>query len=81
MYRISLTAPIVNRSAAVAFLVAGADKANTLKAVLEGEYEPGVYPSQLIRPENGELHWYVDEAAAKELTHGSFYPPPPLPLL
>ncbi|MEJ7736158.1 MAG: 6-phosphogluconolactonase [Chitinophagaceae bacterium] len=67
MYRISLTTPIVNRSAAVAFLVAGQDKAGTLKQVLEGDFRPENYPSQLIRPENGELHWFADQAAASEL--------------
>jgi 6-phosphogluconolactonase len=68
MYRITLTAPIVNRSAAVAFLATGSNKANTLYQVLEGDYRPDIYPSQLIQPETGELHWFVDEAAASALT-------------
>ena len=68
MYRITITAPITNRSARVAFLAAGEKKANTLKNVLEGEFQPDIYPSQLIKPVKGELHWFVDEAAAKLLT-------------
>jgi 6-phosphogluconolactonase len=67
MYRISLTAPIVNRSACIAFLATGSNKAGTLKQVLEGEFQPDIYPSQLIMPENGQLHWFVDEAAATQL--------------
>lgn len=67
MYRISLTAPIVNRSAAIAFLVVGSSKAKALRKVLEGDFEPDMYPSQVISPENGELHWFIDEAAAAEL--------------
>ena len=68
MYRITITAPVTNRSARVAFLAAGEKKANTLKNVLEGEFQPDIYPSQLIKPVKGELHWFVDEAAAKLLT-------------
>lgn len=66
MYRITLTAPIVNRAACVAFLVSGAGKAPALKQVIEGDYQPDLYPSQVIQP-NGELHWFLDEAAAANL--------------
>lgn len=68
MYRISLTAPIVNRAAAVAFLTFGANKARALYEVLEGETNIDVYPSQVIQPLSGELHWWVDEDAAAFLT-------------
>jgi 6-phosphogluconolactonase len=67
MYRITLTKTIVNRAARIAFLTAGAGKAHALKEVLEGEYNPDLYPSQEIKPVKGELHWFVDEAAASEL--------------
>ncbi len=66
MYRITLTAPIVNRAACVAFLVSGAGKAPALQQVIEGDYQPDLYPSQVIQP-NGKLHWFVDEAAAANL--------------
>lgn len=67
MYRISLTAPIVNKSASVAFLATGKNKSKTLEQVLEGAIQPDLYPSQLIKPVNGELNWFVDEAAAADL--------------
>lgn len=67
MYRISLTAPVVNLSAAVAFLVTGKNKAATLKQVLKGSHQPEKFPSQLIKPSKGELHWFVDEEAAASL--------------
>lgn len=66
MYRVTLTHPIVNQAAAVAFLAAGSNKADVLKEVLYGIYNPDVYPSQIIKPA-GQLHWFVDEAAATEL--------------
>jgi 6-phosphogluconolactonase len=63
MYRLTLTAPVVNRSAAVAFLVAGSAKAAPLHEVLHGDYRPDLYPAQRIRPTAGELHFFVDQAA------------------
>ena len=49
----------------VIFLVAGADKADSLAHVLDGPREPLVYPSQLINGSN--VTWFVDEAAATKL--------------
>jgi 6-phosphogluconolactonase len=66
MSRITLTKTIVNKSACVAFLTAGTAKAHALKEVLKGAYNPDLYPSQEIKP-TGELHWFVDEAAAAGL--------------
>lgn len=66
MYRVTLTHPIVNQSAAVVFLAAGAGKAGVLKAVLQGAFNPELYPSQIIQPK-GALHWFVDAAAAGAL--------------
>jgi 6-phosphogluconolactonase len=67
MYRITLTKTIVNRSARIAFLTTGTAKAHALREVLKGLYNPDLYPSQEIKPQNGELHWFVDEAAAQDL--------------
>lgn len=69
MFRITLTAPIVNRAAKIAFLTFGSGKAQALKEVLEGAYNPELYPSQIIKPISGELHWFVDTAAAAELNN------------
>ncbi|MBS1947334.1 MAG: 6-phosphogluconolactonase [Bacteroidetes bacterium] len=65
MYRITLTKTVVNKSKHIAFLTTGINKAPALKEVLEGQYNPNLYPSQEIKPEHGELHWFVDEAAAE----------------
>ena len=67
MYRITLTKHIVNQSARIAFLTTGKNKAHALKEVLEGEYNPDLYPSQVIDPVNGELHWFTDEEATSLL--------------
>ncbi len=66
-YRITVTPPVLNNAAHLIFIISGADKAETLRAVLEGDDEPERYPAQLIRPTQGDLLWLVDEAAAARL--------------
>ena len=68
MDRITLTAPAINNAANVIFMVAGADKAPALAAVLERFYEPDQLPAQLIQPVKGTLLWLVDTAAGGLLT-------------
>jgi 6-phosphogluconolactonase len=68
VYRISFTAPLINDAKHVAFLTFGANKADAIKAVLEGEHDVAKYPAQLIKPVNGRLDWFVDEAAVSKLT-------------
>ena len=65
--RITLTATALNWGRKIRFLVAGADKADPLWHVLRGPRDPKTYPSQLIRPYDGHLAWYVDKAAAAKL--------------
>lgn len=67
MHRITLTAPVVNRAGKVAFLTFGANKSNALFEVLKGAPAIDQYPSQIIQPASGELHWFIDEAAASRL--------------
>jgi 6-phosphogluconolactonase len=56
--RITFTFPLLNRAKHVMFLVSGADKAKIASAVLSGE---GDYPSQRVKPANGELLWMLDK--------------------
>jgi 6-phosphogluconolactonase len=65
--RITLTCPVFNNAACILLLVTGGEKAETLREVLEGATDPPRYPVQLIRPEGGELHWYIDESAGRLL--------------
>jgi len=67
MFRVTITRPIANASSCVLFLTTGAAKAPALHEVLQGPTNIDLYPSQTIRPEKGELHWIVDEAAAAKL--------------
>ena len=63
-WRLTLTAPLINQAANVAFLVSGENKAEVLRRVLAGRYTPEEIPAQMIRPERGQLRWLVDAAAA-----------------
>ena len=66
-WRITLTAPVINAARQVTFLVAGANKAARLNEVLNGAHQPEKLPSQLIKPQPGNLTWLLDEAAASDL--------------
>jgi 6-phosphogluconolactonase len=67
-HRITLTCPTFNKASCILLLVTGGEKAETLREVLEGATDPARYPVQLIRPEGGELNWYIDEAAGRLLS-------------
>jgi 6-phosphogluconolactonase len=65
-YRITLTLPVLNRSACDMFLVTGADKADIVRDVLENENAN--LPSQKVRPADGRLLWLLDGAAGSGLS-------------
>ncbi|MCI0656427.1 MAG: 6-phosphogluconolactonase [Acidobacteria bacterium] len=67
-WRISLTLPVLNNASEVAFLVSGSEKAEALRNVLEGSYDPDHWPAQAVQPTPGRRVFFVDQAAAKELS-------------
>jgi len=70
-YRITLTPPVLNKAASTIVLVSGAEKAEILHKVLEGEYRPEFFPAQLISPSEGGLLWLADREAAQLLNKTS----------
>ncbi|MBI2761900.1 MAG: 6-phosphogluconolactonase [Chloroflexi bacterium] len=66
-HRLTLTYPAINAARQILFLVAGSDKAETLRRVLEGPPDPEELPSRAVVPVDGTLIWLIDEAAAAEL--------------
>ena len=60
--RITLTFPVLNAAAHVAFLVTGATKTDALLGVIRG-----TVPAAGVRPVDGELRWFLDTAAAAGL--------------
>jgi 6-phosphogluconolactonase len=69
-FRITMTAPFVNKAAQVMMIVRDADKRDRVKEVIEGSYEPTRLPVQLIDPAaaGGEFIWLMDQAAAAALS-------------
>ena len=63
-WRLTLTAPFINRSRNVLVLVAGASKAKVMSDVLEGPRDPQRLPMQLVAPVDGKVTWLVDVLAA-----------------
>lgn len=67
-WRLTFTFPTINNASNVFFLVKGDDKAEALKNVLQGEFQPQRFPAQNVKPKDGKLFWLVDELAAKFLS-------------
>ena len=67
VYRITLTAPLINQANNIAYLVYGQGKAIAVHHVIEDEKDIQNYPAQLIKPVDGDLQWFLDEAAATNL--------------
>ena len=64
MFRITMTAPLINQSRNILFLLEGTGKAAVLKTILTDAYQPEKYPAQLIKPVNGSIYWFADKQAA-----------------
>ena len=67
-YRITLTASAINQAAHIVFLVIGENKAEPLRQVLKGDYDPIRLPAQLVKPVDGSLEWLIDKAASMRLS-------------
>jgi 6-phosphogluconolactonase len=65
--RLSFTLRLINATANVSIFVTGADKAATVRAVLEGPDDSAQLPIQGVRPHTGALTWFLDAAAAQQL--------------
>jgi 6-phosphogluconolactonase len=66
-WRITLTFPVINAAAEIAFLVSGPEKATILQRVIEGSCRQAELPAQQVAPRAGRLRWLVDAAAARHL--------------
>jgi 6-phosphogluconolactonase len=65
--RLTMTVPLINRSAAVHLLVAGDDKADAVQATLDGARDPDRWPAQQIELPGGLATWWLDAGAASRL--------------
>ena len=68
MQRISFTPVLINAAKEVVFMAAGKSKSEAVKETLEGNYQPQLYPAQIIKPLDGNITWLLDEDAALKLS-------------
>ena len=67
-YRITVTPQVIAAARSVMITASGAEKAASLTAVLNGPLDPERYPAQLVARLDGKARWFVDAAAATQLT-------------
>jgi 6-phosphogluconolactonase len=64
--RVTLTYPVINHAARVAFVASGAGKVDVLHTILD-DPEAGL-PAARVRPvAHGQLVWFVDDAASAKV--------------
>ncbi|HEX4055678.1 MAG TPA: 6-phosphogluconolactonase [Tepidisphaeraceae bacterium] len=64
VWRITMTAPFINRARQIVVMVSGATKAKRVEQVLESPRDTPNLPIQLIDPPEGRFLWLMDSAAA-----------------
>lgn len=67
-WRITLTYPAIFSARKIIVLITGEEKAETFKAVLEGEENNDYYPIKRILPIKSEVFWIADQQAGKLLS-------------
>lgn len=69
--RITLTIPVLNNARCVTVISTGGSKADAVKGSLEPSKGVEPLPAGRAKPTNGELHWFLDDAAASKLENKS----------
>lgn len=61
--RLTMTLPVFNNAENLFFLVSGAEKHTALDRAITGPPDPWECPASAVRPTDGAVQWWVDEAA------------------
>jgi len=64
---ISMLPPLLNAARFVAVLAAGPEPASGLVRAVEHDADPAAAPIRSIRPQGGELKWYVDPLSCRDI--------------
>jgi 6-phosphogluconolactonase len=67
MWRVTLLPGALLAAKHNVFLVCGDDKAESVRAVLNEEYDPKKYPAQIASHHGRGVSWFLDQAAARLL--------------
>jgi 6-phosphogluconolactonase len=65
--RITITGRVLNNANRVFFLVTGANKSQRISEIMNDDEAAKLLPAYYISPTNGELIWFIDEAAAQKI--------------
>jgi 6-phosphogluconolactonase len=65
--RITITGKVLNNANRVYFLVTGASKSLRVSEIMNDDEAAKLLPAYYISPTNGELVWFIDEAAAQKI--------------
>ncbi|RED96976.1 6-phosphogluconolactonase [Marinoscillum furvescens] len=65
--RVTLSGPVINAASEVVFLVTGSGKQEKIDEIYHQKGGWESYPASFIKPTDGKLQWYVDEAAVAEV--------------
>ena len=63
--RLTFTFPLINLAHNILYLIEHEEKAKVLAEALQSDTVS--YPVQQVKPEEGNLEWYIDSAAARDL--------------
>ena len=63
--RITLTYPLINNAKNVNFLATGENKVEVIQKIIEGKNKN--YPASLVKPNNGNLIYVLDDKAGKKI--------------
>lgn len=62
--RITMTLPVINNARNIIVVASGRGKAKMLSKVRDPEWTSGDLPIRHVNPSDGELRWFVDQAAS-----------------
>jgi 6-phosphogluconolactonase len=65
--RITLTGKVLNNASRIYFLVTGESKAQRIAEIMNDDEAAKLLPAYYITPKNGELIWFIDEAAGSKI--------------
>jgi 6-phosphogluconolactonase len=65
--RITITGKVINNAAIIIFLVTGQNKAEIVNNIIGQGSNKKQFPASYVKPDDGKIFWYLDEAAGSLL--------------
>jgi len=62
--RVTVTLPVFNAAKNAWIMAAGAEKSTAVQQLIRGTYDPAQLPAQALRPQKGELVYWLDSSIA-----------------